>query len=141
MHLVTVLSSLGESAIERLRPWHVILAPPPPGDIPIPTDPNLLQVVVQLYSYYKAKCTGQHDVIRTIVVLYKMRTLIKIVLKILHSWLKIMKWTVKWTVRNKVLIVKSMNYQVRVWPAAIHNCSQSKLLKKLVNLLLFVCIF
>ena len=26
MHLVTVLSSLGELAIERLRPWHVILA-------------------------------------------------------------------------------------------------------------------
>ena len=28
VHLVTVLSSLGESAIERLRPWHVILAHP-----------------------------------------------------------------------------------------------------------------
>ena len=26
MHIVTVLSSLGELAIERLRPWHVILA-------------------------------------------------------------------------------------------------------------------
>ena len=31
----------------------------PPVDIPILTDPNLLQVVVQLYSYYKAKCTGR----------------------------------------------------------------------------------
>ena len=36
-----------------------VVTGPPPVDIPILTDPNLLQVVVQLYSYYKAKCTGR----------------------------------------------------------------------------------
>ena len=43
VHLVTVLSSLGELAIERLRPWHVILAHPftkdPPHRFPRGPDP------------------------------------------------------------------------------------------------------